>query len=213
MTARRDRLHLCSDRHETRKNRHMGFELQLSAIDLLIIAVSLVLAIAVGLWAGRNQDKTAKGYFLASKRLPWYIIGSAFVSTSVSSEQIVGTVGDGLRARDGHRQLGMVHGAALPRLHRVLRSACTCGTISPPSPIFSRGATALCAARIYSWLMLFAYVFIFMVVILYGGSLAFQRITGWNYHVVRFGLVTPGRDLRDQGRACRRSCGPMPCSA
>jgi len=71
----------------------MGFELQLSVTDLAIIAVSLVLAIAVGLWAGRNQDKTAKGYFLASKRLPWYIIGSAFVSTSVSSEQIVGTVG------------------------------------------------------------------------------------------------------------------------
>ena len=71
----------------------MGFELQLGAIDLTIIAVSLVLAIGVGLWVGRNQDKTAKGYFLASKRLPWYIIGSAFVSTSVSSEQIVGTVG------------------------------------------------------------------------------------------------------------------------
>src|SRR5271157_5578353 len=71
----------------------MGYVLNLSAIDLSIIAVSLVLAITVGLWAGRNQDQTAKGYFLASRRLPWYIIGSAFVSTSVSSEQIVGTVG------------------------------------------------------------------------------------------------------------------------
>jgi len=39
----------------------MGFELQLSAIDLTIIAVSLVLAIGVGLWAGRNQGKTATG--------------------------------------------------------------------------------------------------------------------------------------------------------
>jgi len=39
----------------------MGFELQLGAIDLTIIAVSLVLAIGVGLWAGRNQGKTATG--------------------------------------------------------------------------------------------------------------------------------------------------------
>ena len=71
----------------------MSFESQLSIIDVLIIAASLLLAISVGLWAGRNQDKTARGYFLASGRLPWYIIGSAFVSTSVSSEQMVGTVG------------------------------------------------------------------------------------------------------------------------
>jgi SSS family solute:Na+ symporter len=46
----------------------------------------------------------------------------------------------------------------------------------------------LCGS-IYSWVMLFAYVFIFMMVILYGGSLAFQQITHWNYNLVRFGLV------------------------
>ena len=58
-----------------------------------IIAASLLCVVAVGLFAGRKQDKTAKGYFLASGRLPWFVIGTAFVSTSVSSEQIVGTVG------------------------------------------------------------------------------------------------------------------------
>src|SRR6185295_7116689 len=65
----------------------------LSPLDTIIIAVSLIFVVLVGLWAGRGQSKTARGYFLASDRLPWWIIGSAFVSTSVSSEQIVGTVG------------------------------------------------------------------------------------------------------------------------
>src|SRR5258706_11628533 len=61
----------------------------LSPLDTIIIAVSLIFVVLVGLWAGRGQSKTARGYFLASDRLPWWIIGSAFVSTSVSSGQIV----------------------------------------------------------------------------------------------------------------------------
>ena len=62
----------------------------LSPLDITIILGSLVFVIGVGLWASRKQSTTARAYFLASERLPWWIIGSAFVSTSVSSEQIVG---------------------------------------------------------------------------------------------------------------------------
>ena len=65
----------------------------LNALDIGIILASLLLVVVAGLWASRKQSGTARDYFLASGRLPWYIIGAAFVSTSVSSEQIVGTVG------------------------------------------------------------------------------------------------------------------------
>ena len=65
----------------------------LSPLDTASSSVSLLLVVVVGFWAARGQSETARGYFLASDRLPWWIIGSAFVSTSVSSEQIVGTVG------------------------------------------------------------------------------------------------------------------------
>gem|GEM_PF-2132245 len=65
----------------------------LSSLDVGIILASLCAVVVVGWWAGRNQEKSVRGYFLASGRLPWYILGAAFVSTSVSSEQIVGTVG------------------------------------------------------------------------------------------------------------------------
>src|SRR5512146_1378492 len=68
-------------------------DFSLSLIDTLIIVGSLLIVVIVGLLATHRQDKTAKGYFLASGKLRWWIIGAAFVSTSVSSEQIVGTVG------------------------------------------------------------------------------------------------------------------------
>ena len=65
----------------------------LSALDILIIVASIVLVVVIGFIAARKVKKTAQGYFLASGNMPWYLIGAAFVSTSVSSEQIVGTVG------------------------------------------------------------------------------------------------------------------------
>ena len=65
----------------------------LSPLDIAIIAASILFSVVVGLWASRHVESTARSFFLASGRMPWWLIGAAFVSTSVSSEQIVGTVG------------------------------------------------------------------------------------------------------------------------
>ena len=65
----------------------------LSPLDLTIIIGSVVLSVGVGFWASRRVEHTTRGFFLASGRMPWWLVGAAFVSTSVSSEQIVGTVG------------------------------------------------------------------------------------------------------------------------
>ena len=65
----------------------------LSPLDITIIAGSILFSVAVGLWVSRRVDRTSRGFFLASGQMPWWVIGAAFVSTSVSSEQIVGTVG------------------------------------------------------------------------------------------------------------------------
>ena len=58
----------------------MKLAFALNALDLAVIVVSILAVVAVGLWAARNQEKSARGYFLASGRLPWYIkIGRAHV--------------------------------------------------------------------------------------------------------------------------------------
>lgn len=162
--------------------------LALSTIDLVIIGASIVLAVVVGIAAGRKQDRTAKGYFLASGKLPWYIIGSAFVSSSVSSEQIVGTVGAAYQ-----HGMGVANWEWFTVPHYLifilffvpmyLRNK-----ITTVPDFLSRRYGPLCGT-IYSWLLLIAYVFIFLVSILYGGSLAIQKITGWDYNLVRFALV------------------------
>ncbi len=65
----------------------------LTTIDVAIILASMAVVIGVGVIAGRNRADSARGYFLGGNRMPWWLIGTAFVATGISSEQMVGTVG------------------------------------------------------------------------------------------------------------------------
>src|SRR5688500_1895071 len=160
----------------------------MNAIDLLIVVLSLAIVLAVGLWASRRRDQSAEAYFLASGRLPWWIIGSAFVSTSVSSEQIVGTTGAAYRH-------GMVIANwewwTLPTyallivlfIPLYLRNR-----VTTVADFLDRRYGPLCR-DIYSWVMLAAYVLVFLVPVLYSGSLAVAQLMGWNLYAVLWGMV------------------------
>ena len=156
-------------------------------IDVTIIIGSLVVVVLVGLLASRGQDKSAKGYFLASGKMPWWLIGAGFVATSVSSEQIVGTVG-----------ATYTHGMGIANWEWFAPNKFFIIVIFIPlylknrittiPDLLSRRYGSLCA-DIYSWVMLVAYIFIFMPPVLYGGSLAFSELAGWNFHVVLWTTV------------------------
>lgn len=159
----------------------MGFSL--SGADVAIIVASIAAVVAVGIWAGKKQDKSARGYFLASGRLPWYIIGAAFVSTSVSSEQIVGTVGQAYETGMGVANwewwsLPVYSLLIVFFIPMFLRNRIT----TVPEFLVRRFGPA--CGHIYSVVMLIAYVVVFLVPVLYGGSLAFSLLTGWNFYVI-----------------------------
>jgi len=160
----------------------------LSVLDIGIIVASILAVAFVGLWAARNQEETARGYFLASGRLSWYIIGAAFVSTSVSSEQIVGTVGAtykyGMGIANWEWWLVPTYGL----LTLVFVPIWLRNRITTVPEFLARRFGPLCS-DIYSWVMLAAYVFVFLVPVLYSGSLALAELTGWNFYAVLWGMV------------------------
>ena len=43
--------------------------------------------------AGRKERAGATEYFLAGKRLPWYVVGGSFVASNISSEHFIGMIG------------------------------------------------------------------------------------------------------------------------
>ncbi|MBI4579349.1 MAG: sodium/solute symporter [Planctomycetes bacterium] len=160
----------------------------MNQVDLAVVVASLILVVAVGLWASRRQEKTARAYFLASGRMPWWIIGSAFVSTSVSSEQIVGTVGAAYASGMGVANwelwsLPVYTPLIFLFIPIYLRNKI--GTV----PEFLRRRFGPWCSDIYSWVMLLAYVFIFLVPVLYGGSLAMSELTHWPFHAVLWVMI------------------------
>lgn len=71
----------------------MNESLDLTPFDCATFAVYLISLSAIGWWAARRQAKTSSDYFLASRSLPWYVVGASFIAANISSEHFIGMVG------------------------------------------------------------------------------------------------------------------------
>jgi SSS family solute:Na+ symporter len=160
----------------------------LSFLDTAIIVGVTLLVVVIGLLAARKVKRTTSGYFLASGKMPWYLIGAAFVSTSVASEAIVGIMGATYKGG-----LGIANWEwwALPTylltmvffIPMYLRNK-----ITTVPDLLNRRFGPICS-NIYSIVILFGYVFIFLPPIIYGGSITLSELTGWNQYYVMAGIV------------------------
>lgn len=62
-------------------------------LDTIAFAAYFVVLCFVGLWAGRKEKADADDYFLAGRTLPWYVVGSSFIASNISTEHFIGMVG------------------------------------------------------------------------------------------------------------------------
>lgn len=161
---------------------------ELSVVDVAIILVSLGIVLTVGLWATRRKTATAQDYFVASGQLPWWMIGTAFVSTSVSSEQIVGTVGSAYEHGMGIANWEWWSLPCYSVLIAIFIPVYLKNRITTVPEMLTRRFSAACGA-VYSYVMLFAYVLVFMVPVLYGGALTFADLTGIHFYIVLWAMV------------------------
>ncbi|WP_020532615.1 sodium:solute symporter family transporter [Flexithrix dorotheae] len=65
--------------------------MNISYIDLFIIAIYLVGIVVVGIWAGGSLNgQTSKNYFLAGRSLGWGVVGASLFASNISTVHIVG---------------------------------------------------------------------------------------------------------------------------
>lgn len=69
----------------------MEFEL----LDQIVFAAYALLIICIGLWVSRGKGESSEDYFLASKSLPWWAIGTSLIAANISAEQFIGMSGSG----------------------------------------------------------------------------------------------------------------------
>lgn len=68
----------------------------MSTVDVLIFFSYFVgVVIFATTIAARSKTKSASDYFLASKKLPWYVVGASFIASNISTEHFIGMVGWG----------------------------------------------------------------------------------------------------------------------
>ena len=69
-----------------------------STIDYIVFLLYIASIIFMGLYVSRTKKghkKDTKDYFLASKSLPWWAIGSSLIAANISAEQFIGMSGSG----------------------------------------------------------------------------------------------------------------------
>jgi solute:Na+ symporter, SSS family len=72
--------------------------MRLSNLDAVILGVYVVTIFGLAQWVSREKAghrKDAQDYFLASRSLRWWAIGTSLIAANISAEQIIGMSGAG----------------------------------------------------------------------------------------------------------------------
>ena len=60
--------------------------MKLAPVDIAIIAVYLAIVVAIGLWFARRASRGLSDYFNAGRSMPWYLIGTSMVATTLAAD-------------------------------------------------------------------------------------------------------------------------------
>ena len=69
--------------------------MEFALIDQIIFGCYALLIIGIGLYVSKGKGGTSEDYFLASKSLPWWAIGTSLIAANISAEQFIGMSGSG----------------------------------------------------------------------------------------------------------------------
>src|SRR5690554_2061096 len=67
-----------------------------STLDFIIFFGYCAIILGLGLFiSNRKKTGDSEGYFLASKSLPWWAVGTSLIAANISAEQMIGMSGSG----------------------------------------------------------------------------------------------------------------------
>jgi SSS family solute:Na+ symporter len=152
----------------------------MTALDIAIVLAYLVGIFALAQWVSREKGghrKDAKDYFLASKSLPWWAIGTSLIAANISAEQIIGMSGSGYAL--GLAIASYEWMAALTLLivgKYFLPVFLRNGIYTMPQFLQDRYGNRIRMVMAVFWLIL--YVFVNLTSILWLGSIAIAQVAG-----------------------------------
>lgn len=148
--------------------------------DYFIFVAYAVLILGIGLWVSREKkghQKNAEDYFLASKSLPWWAIGTSLIAANISAEQFIGMSGSGFALGLAIASYEWMAAITLIIVGKYfLPIFIEKGLYTIPEFVEKRYSTNLKTILAVFWIAL--YVFVNLTSVLYLGSLALETIMG-----------------------------------
>ena len=164
-----------------------GFEMW----DYVIFIAYAILILGVGLWVSRDKkghQKNAEDYFLASKSLPWWAIGTSLIAANISAEQFIGMSGSGFALGIAIASYEWMAALTLIIVGKYfLPIFIEKGLYTIPEFVEKRFSTNLKTILAVFWLAL--YIFVNLASVLYLGGLAIETIMGVDMMYAIIGLA------------------------
>jgi len=156
-----------------------GEVFRLAFWDYFSFGMYFLLLSLVGWWAGRRERTSTEQYFLAGKRLPWYVVGGSFIGSNISSEHFIGMIG-----------AATVYGICVATSEWLNVGTFTmliwffipfllaARVFTTPEFLQRRFHPSL--RQIFAVVTIISNVVAFLAAVLYGGALAIQNLFGWD---------------------------------
>jgi SSS family solute:Na+ symporter len=151
----------------------------LNVWDLAAFAGYLLILCFIGFWAGRKKKKESADYFLASRSLPWYVVGGSFIASNISTEHFIGMIG-----------AAFVYGicVAMAEWGNIISFSFLIWLFIPfllsarvfTTPEFMEKRFNSVLRQFFAAVTIISNVVAFLAAVLYGGGLAIQKLFGWN---------------------------------
>jgi solute:Na+ symporter, SSS family len=157
----------------------------LATIDIAILVIYAIGIFVLAQWVSREKgahQKDAQDYFLASRALPWWAIGTSLIAANISAEQIVGMSGSGYVMGMAIASYEWMAAITLIIVGKwILPVFLKNGIYTMPEFLERRYSPAVRNVMAVFWLAL--YVFVNLTSILWLGALAVNAITGLDIQI------------------------------
>jgi solute:Na+ symporter, SSS family len=157
----------------------------LATLDITILVIYAVGIFLLAQWVSREKgahEKNAQDYFLASRALPWWAIGTSLIAANISAEQIVGMSGSGYVMGMAIASYEWMAALTLIVVGKwILPVFLKNGIYTMPEFLEKRYSPGVRTVMAIFWLVL--YIFVNLTSILWLGALAVNAITGLDIQI------------------------------
>lgn len=175
----------------------------ISTLDIVVFVLYILLIVVLGLYMSRSKggtEKTAEDYFLASKALPWWAIGTSLIAANISAEQMIGMSGQAFGMGIAIASYELMAAATLIIVAKYfLPIFIEKQLFTIPQFVKERFSDELKTILAVFWLFLFTFVNLSTVLLL--GSMALDTIIGTGdgsllyFGIIGLALIAAGYSL------------------